>query len=357
MTPADPNRSHDRRARYDAALRLALAWLHEQQGADGSFGTTASDSVGAIMVTPITCLWGGRPDGCLGVLDHIRRRYIQADGDLARPALATSVADQRQQPYALSWIVCSAAACGALDLAHRCVAHVIRHQHDPSGGLFGTTAEAEAGDGLIDMASTGMGGLALVATGHLDRARAVGDYIVDWLGRQPEDPLASRRLQPQWDTRTGLVDEADAARFPENANAPIVLDHSPENAAYWLCGILLAVLTDLILATGDPRYQEAARRIFDFAAASPELGRRCTSHKFAWGAARLYDATHDPAHLEGACRVADWLVSTQRPDGTFFHTDRWAANERPPRLASVGITSQFGAWISSARMRMPQSAC
>lgn len=345
-----PDNMSERRKRYCEAIQKALDWLAAQQGEDSAFGLTVEQAASPIMVTPLAFLWGGMPWRCLGVIERIRSSFIKEDGSLYRPAQAAKIADQRQQPYAIGWVVRSAAACGALDVAHRCVRHLVHFQHERSGGLFGTPEEAAQGEGIIDMASTGMGALAFLAAGRFSRARAAGDYVAEWLTRQPD---TKERLLPQWHTQKGLLDEESGGELPPNANAPLVVGHSVPQTGYWLCGILLAFLAELYQVTGEKSYFETACEIFDFAERSPELGNVCSAHKFAWGAARLFEVSNEPRHLDGACRVADRLVRAQRPGGYFVYAEYFGPDEEPAHVVNVNVSSQFAAWVSAVAMRLP----
>lgn len=341
---------NERRERYGEAVRRALDWLAAQQGADSSFGLSVSEGVTSIFVTPLTFLWGGLPWRALGVIERIRTCFVREDGSLFRPMADKMIIDRRQLPYALSWVIRSSAVCGALDISHICLPQLAAFQDKACGGLFGTREEAAEGTGIIDLACTGMGGLAFLATGLSDRAKAAGDYVVEWLARQEN---VEERLLCQWHTEKGLMDEESGRGLPENANAPLVIGQSAPHTGYWLCGILTAFLAELYQVTSEGPYLEAARAIFSFAARSPELGKVCTSHKFAWGAARLFAVTRDPEHLEGACRAADRLVEAQRPEGYFVYADYFPGDGTPPHDVNVGVTSQFTAWMSAAAMHLP----
>jgi len=337
-----------RRERYTASIGRALEWLAAHQGADGSFGIEFERGVNPIMVMPLTYLWGGMPRRCGATIERIRSAYVAADGSLNRPAKETSQSDQYQQPYALSWVVRSAAACEAHDLAHRCARQLLPYQHAGSGGFFGTPQEAQRGEGVIDMASTGMAGLALAATGRFDAARAAGDYLLAWLGRQRDMP---ERMIAQWHTAKGPVNDPSQSDRPANGNAPLVVARSRPHTDYWLCGIIVAFLVELHQVTGEASYRDAACRVFDFAAGSPELGNVCAAHKFAWAAARLYSISKDPAHLEAGCRVADRLARAQRPDGYFVHEDLVKPDEQPHAI-NVNVTSQFVTWMEAVAMQL-----
>ena len=339
----------ERQVRYRHSVEKALNWLAAQQGPDNTFGLPDEEGVNSTCVTPLTYLWGGMPWRCAGVIERIRS-FIGQDGSLRRPALDSRISDRTQYPYALSWVVRSTAACGAVDIAHRSVRHLLPLQHEESGGLFGIPDEAEAGEGIIDMASTGMGGLAFLATGLFSRAHRVGDYILSWLENQPGP---QERLLPQWHTEQGLLDEESGKDLPPNLNAPLVITRESPHTSYWLNGILVAFLTELYQVTGEEPFLEGACEIFDFAERSPLLGYLCLSHKFAWGAASLYSVTRDRRHLEAACLIVDRLIAAQRPEGFFVYEDLFPAGMTPPHPVSVGVTSQFAAWTAHVTMHLP----
>jgi len=338
-------------SRYRQAIRKALDWLVLCESPDSSFGLKEEDGVGPIFVTPLTYLWGGLPQRCLGVIERMRSKYVQADGSLYRPALTKKLTDQRQRPYALSWVIRSAAACGALDIAHSCVRQVMAFQHPGSGGLFGIRQEADRSEGIIDLASTGMGGLAMLATGKVDQASRVGEYLSTWLERQNN---GETRLLCQWHTNLGLLDEASGGDLPANINAPLVIGLHKPHTGYWMCGILLAFLSELYLVTGQESFLTTAEAVFDFAERSDELARVCAAHKFAWGASRLFAATGAIRHLEAACRVADRLCDAQRPAGYFVYEGVFSDEAEMSQADKVSVTSQFAAWIAAVLMHMPR---
>lgn len=343
----------ERGERYSRAIAKALRWLATHQGEDSAFGLPVAAGVNPIFVTALAYLWGGQPRRALGVLERIRSTFVMEDGALYRPARDKKITDRNQQPYAIGWVVRSASACGALDIAHRCARHILIYQHAGSGGLFGTHEEARLGQGVIDLASTGMGGLAFLATGSFDRARAVGDYLAGWFERQPS---RVDRLLCQWHTEKGWLDQTWADTLPDNKNAPLVIGLASPHTDYWMCGILLAFLSELYQVTGDRRYLQIACSVFDFAERSDELGHVCASHKFAWGAARLFWASRDPRHIEGACRAADRLLLAQQPDGHFVHEDYFSKPSDQTRVGDLDVTSQFTAWLSAAAMLLFQGS-
>lgn len=346
------NNYAERQQRYEQAIHKALAWLADQQGPDSSFGLDVSEGVNPIFVIPLTYLWGGLPWRCFGIMERIRSHYVRQDGTLYRPAAHKKITDRMQIPYALGWVMRAAAACGVHDIPCILADRLSHFQDKNSGGLFGTDKDAEEGQGIIDLASTGMGGLGFLATGQHDRACAAGDYLTRWLTRQDD---SQTRLLCQWHTERGLLDENAGPELPVNLNAPLIIAHSKPYTDYWLSGILLAFMAELHMVTNQQSYLKTASQIFDFTDASPELPNVCAAHKFAWGAARLFVAKGDRRYIEAACRVADRLVRAQHPEGYFVHEDFFSIEGEMDQPTKVSITSQFGAWLSAAAMYMPST--
>lgn len=340
----------ERRELYRNVIDKALDWLANQQGNDSSFGLDVSDGVNPIFVTPLTYLWGGMPCRAFGVIERIRSFYVKDDGTLFRPA-CDKITDRMQIPYALGWVTRTTATCGVLDVPRILADRIASFQDKKSGGLFGTQKDADQGKGIIDLASTGMGGLAFLTTAKLDRACAVGDYLAKWLSRQND---SQNQLLCQWHTEQGLLNEETGSDLPKNPNAPLIIGHCEPHTHYWLSGILLAFLAELYMVTGQKSYLKTAAEIFDFTEASPELGNVCMAHKFAWGATRLFVADGNPRYIEGACRVADRLVRAQHREGYFVYEGIFSRDDDIPQDAKVGITSQFGAWLSAAAMHLPR---
>ena len=331
------------------AIDRGLAWLAKAQGNDGAFSLPFEAGAAPTMVMPLTYLWGGDPRRARETMAALASRFVRDDGSIHRPAHEKVLSERYQHPYGLGWITRSALACDQFDVVQRCAGMAATYQHPSSGGFFGLPEEAAAGAGVIDMPSTGMGGLAMVAAGRLDAARAAGDYVLAWLDLQePGVP----RFWTQWHTAHGFVRSAEDSDRPPNGNAPLVISHDTGESDYWLCGILVAFLAELHMATGNEAYLDAANRIFSFAATSPVLGEVCRSHKFAWGAARLHAVTGESTHLEAGQKVARRLMHAQQPDGHFVYIDFFRPEDARPHGTNVVVTSQFVAWLAALAREM-----
>lgn len=327
---------------YRQAIGRAAAWLAARQGADGSFGLRGA-GLGPFMVVPLALLLAGRPDGAAATLEHVKREFCEPDGRmrlLAGDAGSTPVAQYAYQP---AWAAISAQVNGYFDISYPVTEHLLTYQHAETGGLFGSTADRDRGDGRIDLPSTGMAGLAFLHAGRLDAARRVGDYLVHLLSLQPRP---ADRLYTTYDTNSGLVTDVDETVLPANRNYPLVLGPGVACASGWLFGLTIALLSDLYRATGEAPYLRGALRLFDLAERSPDVGTAPTAHKLAWGCARLYLASHDDRHLEAGCRVADHLAGIQLEQGCWLYQGIFYSLAEQGHGVTVSMTAQFSAWIA-----------
>jgi hypothetical protein len=218
--------------------------------------------------------------------------------------------------------------------------HLLKFQDLASGGLFGKREDAETGRGIVHAAVTSVGGQAAVTTGHVEAGRRMGDHLVDNLVAQ--NPDLSKAFYPIWDTEGGLRTDADA---PATPNMPKVILRDAPDQAHFLTGMMIAYLTDLYRVTGERKYLDGALTIYEFAAGgTPAIYETTAAHKFAWGCAWLYRETGKAEHIESACRVCDYLLTAQEPNGSFVHTAFTKSADQPysPRL---NITGQFVLWI------------
>jgi hypothetical protein len=182
--------------------------------------------------------------------------------------------------------------------------------------------------------------VAAAVTGQLPAARRIGDYFLRLIAEQPN---LETHFYPFYDTRFGLVKDG----VPELAPYYIgTLERQSPGQHYWLIGLLMAVLADLYLATGERKYLDGATTLFDFGSGfHADLYGNTLNHKYLWGCTRLYHATGNLAHLEPAFRIADFLVSVQEPEGTWWHSGAVPVREQQTLGWTVDATSQFCIWL------------
>ena len=326
----------DRKKSYQDAIDRAMKWVLAHQEEDGSFGDIVS--VSHYMGTGASLHFNGYDEEASRMMPVIKKTYIAADGDFLPPPKEASL---RELYYAPSWTIYSAHLCSAFDISKPGIAHVLKFQDPQTGGIFGTAEAHARGKGIIHPAVTALGGLATLTTGHLPEAKRMADHIVDNL--IAKNPDLSKAFYPAWDTESGIWTSDD---LPTSTNMSHVLLRNEPGQYHFLTGMMIAFLSELYRTTEDRKYLDGALTLYEFAAGgNPAIYENTLSHKFAWGCAWLYRQTGRAEHLESACRVCDYLVSIQEPDGTFVHLGSGFTSDDFPYSPRMGLTTQFALWL------------
>lgn len=330
------NGMNERRESYRAAVKKGSAWLAATQLPDGSYGPDAL-VLGDLETAAICLQLMGYPENAYALVRYIRKNLFNADGTFQQTADEGTLAEW---PYAPSWAVVSAHITGYYDVAYPAMKEILRFQDAKTGGLFGHPRLRERGEGVIAPTVSMVAGTAAIVTGQLEAASRIGDYLLHLIAVQPDIGTC---FFPFYDTRSGLVTEGS----PEFAPAYFgTFDRKAPMQHYWLPGFMIAFLSDLALSTGQEKYLDGAKTMFEFGAGChPNLYTNLRSHKYVWGCARLYHATGDAKYLEPGLRIADYLVETQEPDGTWWYKDFIPDRSQQTLGWSVDISSQFCIWL------------
>lgn len=326
----------ERQESYRTTIQKAGAWLAAAQRPDGSFGPDAG-TLGDLETAAICFQLTGYPEHAARLLRHIRAAYFRVDGSYRQPDDGGTLAEHM---YAPSWTTVGAHLNGFFDLSLPAMDAILRYQDPRSGGLFGHPQFQRRGEGVIIPSVTAVAGEAAIVTGRLAAARRIGDYFLRLIASQPD---LDQRFYPFYDTRSGLIVEGEPELGPGYFGT---FERTAPKQHYWLPGFLMAVLADLYLAAGEKKYLDGARTVFEFGAGChADLYVNTLNHKYCWGCARLYHATGDPAHLETALRIADFLARIQEPDGTWWHSGFIPDREQQTPGGTVDVTSQFCIWL------------
>lgn len=329
--------NEDRKQRYQGSIDRAMAWMLSHQEEQGSFGDVRS--MAHYMALGASLLYNGAPREAARLLSYMRRTYITPEGDFDMPEIREGIVGRLQEcRYMPSWVIFSAHVNLAYDISMQGIPHVLRYQHAGSGGLFGSEEDCDAGRGVVNTASTCLGGIAATATGRVAEATRMGDHVVDHLiGANPD---LNRAFYPIWVTDHGLRTDEDA---PASPNVPKVILRNEPAQGHFLTGMMMVFLCDLYQATRDRKYLDGALTLYEFGAGeSSMIYENTLSHKFAWGCAWLYRQTGESRHLESACRMCDHLVSTQERDGSYLMD---GAPPDWPYQSRLNLSSQFVLWI------------
>jgi hypothetical protein len=321
---------------YRAATEKAGAWLAGAQQPDGSYGPGA-ETLSDVETAGICLQLTGHSEHAWRLLRHIRKTYFRADGSFDQPQDEMTLSEWT---YAPSWTAVSAHLNGFFDLSYPAMDAILRFQDPVTGGLFGHPEAQASGQGVIVPTVTAIGGLAAITTGRIAEARRIGDYVLALLAAQPD---LEHCFYPFYDTRDGLITHTAPELGPEYFGT---FERRAPKQHYWLLGALMAFLSELYLATGEQKYLDGAKAVFEFGDGCHEdLYCNTLNHKYLWGCARLYHVSGDLRPLEAAMRIADFLVRIQEPDGTWWHSGFIPVREQQTPVGTVDVTSQFCIWL------------
>ena len=317
---------------YLEASNHAVDFLVSQIQADGSYGPT--DDLAAYYKSPSTLYAAGRVEEANRLVDYIRTRFLQPNGDVLT-APGNKSADGalvEYYHYTNTWIAMGAQRLGRFDVAVPTHNYLLDFYNKHQGG-YNTTGPYHPSnkDGIVtDTLSTSHGGLMALYFGDMDRARAAGDLLLDIYAAQ--DNL-SAGLYLRIDRKGKLIKE-----YPPELAVFYFVSATDENQAYFFVGYPIAYLGLLYRATGDDRYQEGANNYLTWALGTTgNIRSFFYAHKVGWGAAINAKNTGNPAYAQLARDIANHLVSIQQPNGQFL-----------PELGTFGSfdqTSEIALWL------------
>ncbi|MCY4110974.1 MAG: hypothetical protein OXF96_03410, partial [Chloroflexi bacterium] len=172
-------------------------------------------------------------------------------------------------------------------------------------------------------------GLACIALGRLDEARAVHAFLERIWRAQRELP---DRLHYAWSRARQALVTAEAGEeswFTVEAQ-------SARKQRWTVGGIAAAFLCRLHMVDPRPGYLSLARDYMAFS-------MQCTPRQFdyaqvcksGWGSALLYQLTGDAEYRDWTVRVGDWFVETQQPDGS------WSWDPQATLGEAIELTAEF----------------
>lgn len=313
----------------DASCRRATDWILSLQRSSGVIGDPTLGFKYYRAPWALTLM--GEVDAALGVCAFARANLLR-DGRLDGPARVLTDG----WAYRDSALMIGAHMLGQYDLSHGLAASLLSWQDPQSGGFANdglptdalpTGSDESRGvppDGALapsdemDIPYAAGPGLALIAIGRLDAARAVAGFLDRFHRGQPALP---DRFYCFWSRRDQRpIVESDAA-----FETRFVVDQGADRMQRWtIGGIAAGFLGRLYLAEPDPRYLELAAAYQDFSmAATPAQFGYPSVCKSSWGASLLWQITGNVVYRDWLLRMADWYLAGQEANG-WWHP--WVEN-------------------------------
>ena len=293
---------------YRQALVSGLKWLLSQQEPDGSF-RPGEHGLNTYHKVPHVLAITGQMERGSRLCAWIQQNALDEDGDF-------TVRTHREGPlksfyhYANSWLIIGTHRLGQFGLSLRAVDFLTTLQH-PNGGFLTLGPESSL-DGMQDIMSSALAGLALLNTGRVSEAEGVASFLSSIYERQPKPSNQMLIVQQKGDRLVTDWPEDQAPAFALTLKAP--------GQWYFVPGLAGGFLAKLYDVTGNPDHLQAAQSYIQFADSSGnDRYEGPNAWWFGWGAAMVYASTGVASYRRIVEAVCDNMAADQMSNGS------WAA--------------------------------
>lgn len=287
----------------------ALKWLLAQQEADGSV-KPGEHGLNTFHKVPYALAVTGQMERGSRLCAWIQENALDDEGDF-------TARTHREGPlnafyhYANSWLIMGAHRLGQFGLSLRAADFLSTLQHPQTGGFLTLGPESSL-DGMQDMMTTALGGLALLTTGKLPEAEAAANFLLSMYDRQPKLGQQMLFVQQKGDR---LVNE-----WPEDQAPAFALTLRAPGQWYFVPGLAGGFLAKLYDVTGNQEHLRGAQAYIQFADSSGnDRYEGPYAWWFGWGAAMVYASTGVATYRKIIESVAEEMVGSQMSSGS------WAA--------------------------------
>ena len=328
--------------RFLEAAGRGIEWIAAQQRADGSF-CGPEDGVASYYKIPYALAVTGHQRDALRLLEWVVKHNFTAEGDFRAPERkAREPAHDAWPAYSNAWLIQGAHRVGRWDVSLRGAEFLLRLQV-PAGGFYALDGETR----YLEPVCTSWGGLAALATGHVEAACRAGELLTRLVAAQP-DP---ERFYSRMDTEGNLVTDV-----PDGADLFYYVDATQRRQIYFNPGIALIFLCHLYYATREERYLSACREIFLFTErCADDVHRFPPSGKLGVGCALLHTITGSPEARRAAVRVGEYLVETQTSEGFWRLPDEGlysSLKDRDGFEIRLDVAAEFTAFLAEIASRV-----
>jgi hypothetical protein len=287
--------------------RSGVDWLLGQLNPDGSIGNPEEGF--HYYRAPWTFSITGESTAAAAICEWIRRNMLTLEGKIEGPFRVFRDA----YAYRNSTLMLGAHLARQYDLSYGLMSDLLTWRDPGSGGFHNDQTEDGGKSDRMDIPYTCGPGLAGIALGRLDIARSVATFLQGIYDAQTGLP---EQFYYAWSSDRGEL----LTTFPEEEKFWHLVDNKKNRPQRWtIGGIAAGFLCRLYLADPRPEYLALARRYQAFSMDATDgqfnYAQVCKS---SWGSSLLYQITGEEVYLDWSCRMADWYVETQRPEGFWY---------------------------------------
>nr|KAG5709504.1 hypothetical protein BaRGS_023186 [Batillaria attramentaria] len=312
----------------------AAAFFESQLDENGSLKSQeVAQELGAMYKLPTLLVLTGRGRLAHKLLNNIKKRFMQEDGDfLSYPDKAgnarktANLEIQEYWPYMNCWVAMAAHRLARFDISVPAWRFLARY-FNPEVGGFGTSGRYDVTPTMDDGPVLWSGGphydvgifmsshLGLFALfmGDLEKATKTGDLMVRMVAQQPAlDQYFVLHVR-------GDSGELIQEGFPEGRRRYYRLERKEPKELYYQLGYPVYFLHHLYTVIGEKKYLEAGEKILDFALSCDEsFFSFFLNHKVAYGAGLVAMTTGKAKYREMCARCVKYLLSLQTSEGDFL---------------------------------------
>ena len=289
-----------------------VAWLLRHLNADGALGDPTEGF--HFYRAPWTFTIVGETGASAAVCSWIRREMLTEQGRIEGPYRVFDDA----YAYRNATLIVGAHLARQYDLSYGLMPDLLSWQDRTSGGFHNDRLPGGGMSDRLDIPYACGPGLACLATGRLDVAQSVYRFLRRIYSAQKNLP---RSFYYAWSCRKGGV----ITDYSNDDDFWHVVENRVDRRQRWTVGgIAAGFLCRLYLAEPRSEYLAFARRYQAFSMAATDAQFKYAQVcKSSWGSSLLYQLTGEGAYLEWSCRMGDWYIQTQKPEGCWY----WAGYE------------------------------
>lgn len=291
--------------RLISAKRKAVDYILDTSNGDGSFGPIEEGFF--FYRLPWTFTVAGETAAAASVCQWVRDNMLTADGDFDQGLRKLTDA----YAYRNATFIYGSHMARQFDLSFNCMPFLLSLQ-DPVSGGFSNDMEASIPGDAMDVPYTVGSGLACIATGHLNEALRVYNYLRQVWSQQ--DDLPDKLYYNFSKSNQNIIKDFNSSDRFWN----VVIAQEPLYQRWTVGGIAAAFIVRLYMAIRDPEMLDLARKYMQFSIDSTEkqfnFAPVCKS---GWGSSLLYQITGDMIYKKWTMRLGEWFIDTQSPDGTW----------------------------------------
>ncbi|XP_050405791.1 uncharacterized protein LOC126821413 [Patella vulgata] len=300
----------------------------------------AKQELCVVYKLPMLLLVKGREKLANQVLDNIKEKFMQSDGDFISYKMKNGI-DRKTASgplahfwvYMNGWIAMAAHRAGRFDISFPAY-NYMKSFYNPDmrsitcSELYNDVTKGKGQEVGIFM--TSHVGLTALYFGELDFATGLGDSVERFVANQPN-------LQEEFFIRmsTDTKNVVREASTPELGPFYSVKVSQP-NQLYFLLGYPVIFLCKLFQATQKQHYLTSAEKILDFVlSCDKSMYNFHFSHKVAYGAAMVARETKNLQYKELGEKISQYLLGIQSKDGDFLNSQ--SVHDNYDQTAEIAI--------------------